>query len=221
MRILLIEDEPGIASFVAKAARADGYCMDHTTSADEGAFLAKTNDYDLLITDVNLGEGDGLAVCRDVRAVKPHLPILVLTVRQDTADKVTAFDAGADDYLTKPFAVEELMARVRSLFRREKTFINDVLAISDIVLDSRRQTINRGGKLVTLRTKEFAVLEYLMRHPGIVISRTMLLEHVWDMNTDPFTNTVDVHIRSLRRKINDRAGRLVQTIYGRGYKIEG
>ncbi len=219
MRILLVEDEPGISSFVSKAVKAEGYSIDVSATAQQGLFWAKTNDYDLAILDIMLPDGNGLDICKEIRKIKPQLPVLILTVRESTTDKVTAFDAGADDYLTKPFAVEELLARVRALLRRQDIYVGDILTVGDIKLDVRRQKAYRRGKLVELRTKELALLEYLMRNQGAALSRTMLLEHVWDMNIDPFTNTVDVHIRALRRKLGDPNGHIIKTIYGRGYTI--
>ncbi|MFA5076651.1 MAG: response regulator transcription factor [Patescibacteria group bacterium] len=219
MRVLLIEDEEGIASFIKKALKAEGFCVDTTPSAEKGLFWGKTNDYDLAILDIMLPDGDGLEVCKELRAVKKNIPILMLTVKNEIQDKVQALNLGADDYLTKPFALEELVARIRAVMRRPQEVKTEIFKYKDLVLDAKKHSLVYGNKKISLRTKEFALLEYLMRNLGVVISRSMILEHVWDMNADPFTNTVDVHIRALRKKLNDPAGQLVRTVHGKGYKV--
>ncbi len=220
MRVLLIEDEPEIASFVVKALKNWGYSVDTTTSGKKGIFWAKTNEYDFIISDVMLPDTDGFNVCQEIRKVKEKVPIMMLTVKSEVKDKVQAFDLGADDYLVKPFALEELQVRKRAVLRRPEIVVKEVYEIKDIVLDTKRHIATRADKKLDLRIKEFALLEYLMRNRGIVQSRSMILEHVWDMNTDPFTNTIDVHIRSLRRRIKDEKGKIVKTVHGMGYVVE-
>ena len=219
MRILLIEDEPEIASFMIKALKSRGYSIDTTPSGKKGAYWAKINDYDIILLDVMLPDIEGFEVCKEIRTVKKKVPILMITVKSEVNDKVKAFDLGADDYLTKPFALEELMVRIRALLRRPQVVQQEVYKIGNLVLDTKKHSITMKGKKIDLRTKEFALLEYLLRNRGIVQSRSMLLEHVWDMNIDPFTNTVDVHVRFLRRKLGDENGRMIQTVHGAGYKI--
>lgn len=221
MRVLLVEDELEIAAFIIKALKPEGYSVDTTPSGKKGIFMAQTNDYDIALLDVMLPDIEGFEVCREIRKEKKKLPIMMLTVKSEVKDKVAAFDLGADDYLTKPFALEELRVRMKALLRRPAVIQEEVYHIDDLVIDTKKRLVTLGGEPVELRTKEFALLEYLLRNRGIVLSRSMILEHVWDMNTDPFTNTVDVHIRSLRRKLNDENDKIIETIHGKGYKIGG
>jgi len=219
MRVLFVEDEEGIVDFVKKTLESNGYSFDSTPSGEKGVFLAKTNDYDIILLDAMLPGIDGFEVCRQIREVKKKVPIMMLTVKSETKDKVSALNMGADDYLTKPFALEELLARIHALLRRPQTPQEEIMRYGDLVVDTQRRVATLKGKVLDLRLKEFALLEYLMKHRGIVQTRSMLLEHVWDMSVDPFTNTVDVHIRTLRRKLNDEVGRIIQTSHGIGYKI--
>jgi two-component system OmpR family response regulator len=167
------------------------------------------------------GSQTGLEICRSVREKGRSFPIIMLSVTHDTAIKIEALNSGADDYLTKPFSISELMARVRALMRREKVMTGPILKIADLELNVNAHTARRGKKQISLNRKEFGLLEYLMRHHGTTLTRTMILEHVWEVATDPFTNTVDVHVRFLRRKIDDGfTKRLIKTVHGYGYKIE-
>ncbi len=222
MRILLIEDEKEIASFILKGLRAEHFAVDWADNAEKGLMLAKVNPYDAAVLDIKLGEkGNGLEVCRAIREKGKMFPIIMLSVTTDTATKITALNLGADDYLSKPFLVGELVARIRALLRREKKLAGSKLIIADLEMDTLGHTVRRGEKLLKLNKKEFALLEYLMRNPGTKLTRSMILEHVWDMNADPFTNTVDVHVRFLRSKIDDgRSHKLLKTVHGYGYKIE-
>jgi len=219
MRVLVLEDDPDIAQLIVNLLKSDGFAVDHISRAKEAAFAGKTNDYDVMVFDVNLPDGNGMDVCADIRTVKKEVPVIFLTVLSDIPSKVKAFDSGGDDYLVKPFSLDELRVRVKALLRRPKLPIPDVLSVSGLVLDSKKHTLTRDGKPVELRVKEFALLEYIMRNAGTVLSRGMMLEHVWDMNVDPFTNTIDVHIRSIRKKMNDDEGNVIKTIHGMGYKI--
>lgn len=219
MRILLLEDEKQIADFVINALRAKGYAVDHTIYGKEAAYLAKVNDYDLAILDFMLPDTDGLEVCKEIRQVKKAVPILMFSVIDDVKKKVATFEGGADDYLTKPFAVEELLVRVQALLRRGHMVHDDVITCRHITIDTKRQLVTSHGKPLDLRLKEYALLEYMMRNQGTVLSRAMLLEHVWDMNIDPFTNTIDVHIRALRKKLGDDDAKFIRTVHGAGYKL--
>lgn len=220
MRVLLIEDEKEIANFVIRALKSDGYSVDTTPSGKKGIYLSRINDYDAVILDVMLPDIDGFSVCQEIRVTKKKLPVLMLTVKSEISDKIKAFNLGADDYLTKPFAIEELLVRLRAILRRPSAVVEDVYRSGDLVVDTNKHIVTRAGKMIEIRSKEFSLLEYLFRNRGIVQTRSMLLEHVWDMNTDPFTNTVDVHIRSLRRKLNDEAGRIIETVHGKGYVVK-
>ncbi|HVM76898.1 MAG TPA: response regulator transcription factor [Candidatus Paceibacterota bacterium] len=222
MRALLVEDEPKMAHFILEGLRSDHFAVDWTDNAEKALFWAKTNPYDVGVIDINLGKGgNGIDICKAIRAKGKTFPVIMLSVISDTATKVEALNSGADDYLTKPFAIMELIARVRALLRREKHIVGPVITIADLELDSLAHTVRRNGKSIDLNKKEFALLEYLMRNQGTTLTRTMILEHVWDINADPFTNTVDVHIRFLRGKIDEgRKKKLLKTVHGYGYKIE-
>ena len=221
MRLLVIEDEVDIANFLKKGLEAEHFSVDVAGSAIKANKQARTIDYDVIIIDIQLPDGDGIEICKKIRAAKKPASILMLTVRDEVETKVKAFDNGADDYLTKPFSMEELIARIRALLRREKKSVDEILMIGDLILDSKKGTVKRGRKKIELRKKEFELLEYLMRNPDIILTRTMILEHVWDINTDPFTNTVDVHMRYLRKKVDEgQTRKLIKTVHGRGYKIE-
>jgi len=221
MRVLIVEDEAEIASFIKKGLEAEGYSVDAAGDGKKGLDLARINDYDLIVLDIMLPEKDGLEVCRELRKEKTNVLVLILSVKSDSSVKVEALDAGADDYLTKPFSFEELLARIRALQRRGKTIMGPKLKVEDLEMDTAAHKVFRAGKLINLSKKEFSLLEYLMRNQGVVLTRAMILEHVWDMNADPFTNTVDVHIMELRDKIDEgHRKKFIQTVRGTGYKIE-
>lgn len=221
MRILIIEDEEEITSFIRKGLVSEHFVVDSATDGEQGLKLAGINDYDLLVLDIKLPQKDGIEVCREVRRKGKTFPIIMLSVKSDTHTKVEALNIGADDYLTKPFSFEELLARIRALLRREKKIIGPRLKFADLEMDTIAHEVKRAGRLIQLNKKEFTLLEYFMRNPGITLTRSMILEHVWDMNTDPFTNTVDVHVRFLREKIDNRhRQKLIQTVHGYGYKME-
>ena len=222
MRVLLVEDEKGIANFIIKGLKTERFVVDWTVKSSEALLWGKVNDYDLAIMDIQIeGAQTGLQICRAVRERGKQYPIIVLSVTHDTAIKIEALNSGADDYLTKPFSLAELMARVRALLRREKVVIGPVLRVGDLELDINAHSVRRASHHLTLNRKEFSLLEYLMRNRGAILTRNMILEHVWEMTTDPFTNTVDVHIRYLRRKIDKGfKNKLIKTVHGHGYKIE-
>jgi heavy metal response regulator len=220
MRVLVIEDETKIASFIRRGLREEGYSVDIASDGENGYFLATTQDYDLIILDLMLPRMDGLSLCRRLREQKVGVPILILTARGTVKDKVIGLDSGANDYLTKPFAFEELLARCRALLRKSEGHAPTKLRVADLTLDLLSHKVSRGDEEITLTPKEYALLEYLMRNEGIVVSRTMISEHVWDVNFDTFTNVIDVYISYLRRKID--AGHkkpLIHTLRGQGYVL--
>jgi heavy metal response regulator len=221
MRILVIEDERKIAEFLKKGLKAEGYAVDIASDGEEGHFLAGTEDYDLLILDLRLPKMDGITLCRTLRAEKFAAPILMLTVRDSVKDKVIGLDSGADDYLTKPFDFEELLARMRALLRKRGAAEATRLQVDDLVIDLLGHTVQRASKSISLTSKEFALLEYLMRNAGVVVSRAMIAEHVWDVHFDSFTNVIDVSINHLRSKVDrDFPKKLIHTVRGRGYILK-
>ncbi|MEJ0053946.1 MAG: response regulator transcription factor [bacterium] len=221
MRILVVEDEPKIARFLKDSLESEYFAVDIAEDGEKGSYLGRINDYDLVVLDNMLPKKEGLQVCTEIRASGKTMPILVVSVKTDTTRKIALLNAGADDYLAKPFALEELLARIRALLRRPAAIEKEVLRVEDLTLDTKGCTVTRGKKSITLTRKEFMLLEYLMKNEGIVLSRGMILEHVWDMNIDIFSNTIESHILSLRKKIGDTGkDRLIRTVPGRGYKIE-
>lgn len=220
MRILVVEDDAPLASFVRKGLEAEHYAVDVAEDGELARQLAADRDYDLMILDLNLPKLDGLGVIHAVRPKKPSLPVLVLTARSRIEDRVQSLDAGADDCLIKPFSFTELSARVRALLRRGPRTIETVLRVSDLELDRVARRVERAGKQIELTSKEFALLEYLMRNAGRRVTRAMIVEHVWNLSFDTSTNIVDVYINYLRRKVDvDHSSRLIHTIRGVGYEL--
>ncbi len=216
----MVEDEEKIARFLKDSLEAEYFAVDIASDGDRGSYYARTNDYDLIVLDNMLPVKSGLQVCEEIRESGRTVPILVVSVKTGAQDKVDLLNAGADDYLSKPFILEELLARVRALLRRPATIEKDILTVEDVMLDSRAGVVKRGDIDLHLTRKEFMLLEYLMRNKGIILSRGMILEHVWDMSVDIFSNTIESHILSLRKKLNDMGKeRLIQTLSGRGYRI--
>lgn len=221
MRVLVVEDEKKTGAFLKAGLSEKCYSVDLAMDGERGSFLSRTTEYDLIILDNILPKKTGLEICKDIRERGKTTPILMLSVRSDTATKVELLNAGADDYLCKPFSLDELLARVNALLRRPPTMENDVLQMDDLKIDAISYAVARGRKRLYLTRKEFMLLAYLLRHRGTVVSRGMILEHVWDLDGDPFSNTIESHISSLRRKI-DLPGRkkLIHTVPGRGYKAD-
>lgn len=222
MRLLVVEDEKKIRDFLKKTLEAEYFVVDTKVDGEEGSFAARTNNYDLIILDNLLPKKNGVQICREIRSTGKTLPILMLSVKWEASTKVELLNAGADDYLVKPFSFEELLARVSALLRRPPPVQqNQILIIGDLSLNKRKHEVTREGEKIYLTRKEFMLLEYLMRNRGTVLSRGMIMEHVWDMNADPFSNTIESHILSLRRKV-DTAGKtkLIITVPGYGYKLE-
>ncbi|MDD5423221.1 MAG: response regulator transcription factor [Candidatus Omnitrophota bacterium] len=221
MRILVIEDEKKIADFIKRGLKEEGYAIDTAHDGEKGLFLAKTNDYDLILLDLMLPKIDGITLCKRLKEEKVPAPVIMLTAKDTVRDKVSGLDAGADDYLTKPFAFEELLARVRAILRKKQSQAVTKLKAEDLELDLFTHKVTRSGKEIELTAKEYSLLEYLMRNAGSVVTRTMISEHVWDIDFDTFTNVIDVYINYLRNKIDSGSGKkLIQTIRGRGYMLK-
>jgi len=223
MRILLIEDDQSVADFILRGFKEAGHTIDHSDNGKDGLFLATTESYDVLIVDRMLPGVDGLAITRTLRASENNTPVLILSALGQVDDRVKGLQAGSDDYLVKPFAFSELEARVEALSRRSlgKTVTDTTLTIADLEMDLLARTVHRAGTTIDLQPRDFQLLEYLMRHVGQVVTRTMLLEHVWDYHFDPQTNVIDVHISRLRAKIDKGFDApLIHTIRGAGYKID-
>ncbi len=220
MRILVVEDEEKVASFIRKGLEEEHYAVDLALDGTEGLHLAETHPYDLIVLDLMLPGLDGFRFVQRLREGGIDTPILILTARDSVESKVRGLDLGADDYLTKPFAFAELLARVRALLRRGKPHTPPVLRVADLTLDPAARRVTRAGKVIELTPKEFALLEYLMRHAGRVLTRTMILEHVWDQSFDSYTNVVDVYINYLRKKIDHGfEPRLIHTVRSVGYVL--
>jgi two-component system copper resistance phosphate regulon response regulator CusR len=220
MRILLIEDEKKVAEFVARGLRAERFAVDAALDGESGWDLILSYQYDLIILDLNLPKVSGSEILRRIRLRDQAVPILVLTARDATEDKVLHFEAGADDYLTKPFGFAELLVRVKALLRRGPVQRASVLRVGDLEVDRIAHQVRRGGKRIELTAKEFALLEYLAANPGRVFSRTMIIEHVWDESFEGLTNIVDVYVRHLRAKVDEPfPTKLIRTVRGVGYSL--
>jgi heavy metal response regulator len=221
MRILVIEDEKKVATFIKKGLVEEHYAVDTAFDGEEGLYLAEINEYDLIVLDLMIPKIDGFGVLKKIRERKNNVPILVLTAKDSIDDTVRGLDAGCDDYLTKPFAFAELLARIRALLRRDKKEKESVLRIADLSLSIVTHKVMRQGKEIELTSKEYALLEYFMRNPEKVLTRTMISEHVWDYHFDSNTNVIDVYVNYLRKKI-DKAfdPKLIHTIWGMGYMMK-
>lgn len=220
MRILVIEDEVNAGRMLAKGLREQSYAVDLVMDGETGLYQASVNDYDLIILDLMLPLKDGFEVCRELRAAGSSVPILMLTARDDVQDRITGLDTGADDYLVKPFDFRELLARIRALLRRGPALQPAQIAIADLTIDTDSRVVRRAGRQIDLTAKEFALLEYLARRAGAVVSRGEIAEHVWDENYDPFSNLIEVYVQRLRRKLDEgHQTRVIQTHRGAGYAL--
>lgn len=220
MRILLIEDEKRLSHYVKKGLSESGFAVDTAYDGEEGLYMAKEEAYDVVILDVMLPKLSGVEVCKKLRESKKDLPILMLTARSETENKIEGLEAGADDYLTKPFVFAELKARINALIRRSYHQVTSSLGIADLEVDPLKHIAKRGGALIKLTPKEFAILELLLRKKDEVVSRTQVIEHVWDYNFDSMSNVVDVFMGTLRRKIDKgHRTKLIHTVHGVGYSI--
>jgi two-component system OmpR family response regulator len=222
MRILMVEDDQKIASFVLKGLKEAGFAVDLATNGEDGLHLALTGTYDTAVIDVMLPARDGLSLIGELRSRKKNLPVIILSAKRSVDERVRGLQAGGDDYLTKPFSFSELLARVHALIRRATGVVEPTsLKVGDLSVDLLRREIFRANKRIDLQPREFALLEYLMRNAGTVVSKTMILEHVWDYSFDPQTNVVDVLVCRLRSKIDkDGTQKMIQTIRGVGYVLK-
>lgn len=222
MRILLVEDEPKVSGFVARGLESERYAVDVSVDGREGLEMAQTYPYDLIILDLMLPKLEGQEVLQRIRRTNSCVPIMILTARDGVDDKVRLFDGGADDYLTKPFAFAELLVRAKALLRRGPVNRSSTLTVGDLELDRLTQQVKRSGKRIELTLKEYSLLEYLMQNRDRVLSRNMIIEHIWDQSFDGITNIVDVYVRHLRAKVDDpHQFKMIRTVRGAGYLIRG
>ena len=217
IRILVVEDEVEIADFLVRGLREEGFSVEHVGDTESARHSLKVDDWDIVLLDRSLPDGDGLSILRSIRETGVDVPVLVLTARDSVSDRVRGLDSGADDYLCKPFAFEELLARVRALVRRPRSGGVAVLSVGDVRVDLVSHRAERAGKILELTAKEQSLLVFFLRHPGEVLTRTRIYEHVWDERYDGTSNTLEVHVMELRRKLEARGPRLIQTLRGRGY----
>ena len=222
MRILIVEDEEKLAKVIKEGLKAEGYAVDHASDGMKALSRIKTSysEYDLIVLDLNLPNKGGLEICREIREGKINTPVLILTANDDVESKVSLFDAGADDYLVKPFEFKELLGRIRAITRRPKEALSVTLTVADIVLDPAKMKITRAGKEIKFTLKEFRILEYFMRNPNKVLSREDFTSSIWDFEYDSFSNVLDVFINKVRNKIDkNRSRKLIETVHGIGYKL--
>jgi DNA-binding response OmpR family regulator len=220
MRLLLIEDDPEIVRPLLRALKIAGFAVDAAKDGERGYFLATTNPYQLIILDYNLPKLDGREIIKKIRSENIHTPILMITVRAELDDKIDLLTLGADDYLIKPFALSELLARIKAIMRRPESWQEKILKIGTLEMNPDKFLVTRDGKSIFLSSKEFALLEYLLTNKGLILSRQAIMEHVWDENADPFSNTIEVHIRSLRKKLETETHKFIFTFPNRGYKLD-
>lgn len=220
MKILIIDDEPAVIEFLRNGLKANLYTVDSALDGERGAFMARTGNYDLIILDYLLPKLNGAEVLKEIRTEKRRVPVLMLTVKAALENKKELFSLGADDYLSKPFLFDELLLRVQALLKRPIKVEEELFKIDNLTLNSRTKIVRRGGREIYLTRREFCLLEYLLRSRGQIVSRNQILDNVWDYNADPFSNSIETHIASLRRKLKDRRrGDLIHTFNGRGYKL--
>lgn len=219
MKLLVVEDEPKLNEGLVHGLQQRGYAVDSALDGEEGERLARLNGYDLIVLDIMLPKRDGLTVCRNLRAAQFDVPVLFLTARDATRDKIEGLDIGGDDYLVKPFSFDELAARIRTLLRRPKKILGDILRLDDLELDTRGQRITVDGKEISLTLREYGLLEYMLRHQGEVVTQQDILDHVWDRFFDSLSNVVNVHVKNLRKKLPKKYAKRLQTVWGKGYRL--
>jgi DNA-binding response OmpR family regulator len=221
MRLLLVEDDAKLADMLSRSLREQGYAVDLALDGERACYQARVNEYDGVVLDIGLPKMSGLEVSQELRREGKRFPILMLTARDAVRDRVAGLDAGADDYLVKPFALEELHARLRALLRRLPEMLPPTLIVGDLTVDTRSQTVRRDNRAIPVTMKEYALLEYLARNAGRVVGRAELCEHVWDENHDPFSNALEVYINRLRKKVDEGSpSPLIHTHRGAGYRLE-
>ncbi len=221
MRILVVEDERRLAGIIKRGLLEENYSVDTSFDGEDAQYMAETISYDLIILDVMLPKKDGITVCHELRTKMINIPILMLTAKDTVEDRVKGLDSGADDYMVKPFAFSELLARVRALLRRKALSKTAKLQVGNLIIDTMTREVRNGERKIDLTSKEYSILEYFMRHPNIIITRTMLEENAWDYEFDMTSNIIDVYIRRLRSKIDDEGKEsLIQTIRGAGYRLK-
>jgi heavy metal response regulator len=221
VRLLVVEDEAKVASFIKRGLEEESYAVDVAVDGEEAVSMVDIYDYDMILLDIMLPKLDGLAVLGHIRKVKKSIPVILLTAKDMVDDKVKGLDMGADDYVTKPFSFDELLARIRALLRRGKSEESLRLVVGDLELDPVTRKVTRQGNDISLTTKEYSLLEYFMRNPGRILTRTMISEHVWSIKFDTFTNVIDVYINYLRNKIDkDYPKKLLHTVRGVGYMLK-
>ena len=220
MRILIVEDDKDLICSLKKSLESQTFAVDVADNGENGSYLARVNDYDIIILNNSLPKKSGTDVCRDIRGANKNTPIIILSETESIKEKISLLQEGADDHIVKPFSFEELLARIHALLRRPPLTHKPILDVDTLRLDCYNQQVTKGEKRVYLTRKEFALLEYLMRNKGAVVSRGMILEHVWNEATDPFSNTIESHILKLRKKIDTKRRRLIHNVPGRGYKID-
>jgi DNA-binding response OmpR family regulator len=219
MRMLIVEDESEIGEYLKKNFEKEGFNVDMAVDGEDGSYLARTNEYEIIILDHILPKKTGLTIVEEVRAQQKSVPIIMLSVEGAIPNKIHCFKAGADDYVTKPFSFQELNARIKALVRRPYTIKSTTYTIDDMLVDIDKQEVTRNGKALPFTRKEFLLLECLAKENGRVLSRGVLMENVWNMNVDPFSNTLETHILNLRKKIGKKGKRIIKTVAGRGYRI--
>jgi two-component system, OmpR family, copper resistance phosphate regulon response regulator CusR len=221
MRILIVDDEKEISTFLKKSLEEECFSVDVAYTGEQGSYFARTNDYDIIILDNMMPGKLGMEVCKEIRAAQKAIPIIMLSVQSEVTTKIDLLNSGADDYMTKPFSFEELRARIHALLRRPQALEETLLSIDDLTLNKKKQQVARGNKTIYLTRKEFQLLEYLMVNKEMALSRGMIMEHVWNMECDPFSNTIEAHILNLRKKIDaGKKRKLIHSVPGRGYKID-
>lgn len=222
MKILIVEDDVEVSNFLKVSFEAESNTVDVAHNGADGSYLARTNEYDVIILDHSLPKKNGDVVCGEIRAIGKATPIIFLSVTEETRQKIDALEKGGDDYLTKPFSFEELRARIRAVLRRPNKIEGVLLSVADIILNTEKQTVTRAGQGIYLTRKEFNLLEYLLRNCGRVVSRGMIMEHVWNADSDPFSNTIESHILNLRKKLKVKRGSkdIIRNVPGRGYMVD-
>lgn len=220
MKILIIDDEINIVEFLKQGLESRLFSVESANDGERGAFLARTGNYDLIILDYSLPKLNGAEVLKEIRHEKKHIPVIILTIKSELSDKEKMFNLGADDYLTKPFLFDELLMRINAILKRPNKIDNDLYKIDNLTFNTASKIIRRGGREIYLTRREFFLLEYLLKNRNFIVSRQQILEHVWDYNADPFSNSIESHIASVRKKLNKHKNRnLIHTFNGRGYKL--